>query len=149
MQTTLHQNPRTAQIDGLLNFVEDHVFRMQVTLGVSHRPVKCAEAAIFCAEIRVIDVAIDDVADDSVRMQLAPHGVGCHADAHQIVAAIQVDCFLARHHTQASSFRGFSNLEACSRNAASPAYSRDPNSNTMLRVKYSRASASEIPSFGC
>ena len=73
---------------------------MDVAFRVAHGPVEGAEAAILGAEIGVVDVAVDDVADHAVRVQLAADRVGRHADADEIVAVIQVDGFLARHHTE-------------------------------------------------
>ena len=121
MQSALHQNAGAAQVDGLLNLVEDHFLRMHVAFRMAHGPVEGAEAAIFRAEIRVVDVAIDDVADDAVRMQLAAHRVGRHADADQVVAVEIVDRFLPGHHTV--TFRGSEWIRAAreySRNSAMP-----------------------------
>src|SRR5690349_14512077 len=136
MQAALHQNSRAAQIDGLLNLLEDHVFRVDVALGVPHRPVEGAEAAILGAEIRVVDVAIDDVADDPVGMVLAAHRVGRHPDADQIVAAEEVDRLLSCHHTDTFlTSAGLRSSDAYARNRSRPAYSRSPNSKMMLRVR--------------
>ncbi len=88
MQAALHQDAGAAQIDGLLNLVEDHVLGMHVAFLVAHGPVEGAEAAILGAEIGVVDVAVDDVADHAVRVQLAADRVGRHADADQIVAIV-------------------------------------------------------------
>ena len=102
VQAALHQDAGAAQVDGLLDFLEDDFLRMHVAFGVAHGPVKRAKAAIFGAEIGVVDVAVDDVADHAFRMQLAADWVGGHADADQIVAAKQVDRFSACHHTEHS-----------------------------------------------
>src|SRR5260370_40556718 len=136
MQPALHQNPCAPQVDGLLNFVEDHFLGMNVTLGVTHGPVESAEAAKLSAEIRVIDIAVDDVAHDAVWMQLAPPRVSRHADANQIVTAKEVDCLLASHHTETFPFAvRWSSSEAYSRKASRPAYSRSPSSYTMLCLR--------------
>src|ERR1700687_5325479 len=129
MQPALHQNSGAAQVDGLLNFVEDHVLGMDVTLGVTHRPVESAEAAKLSTEVRVIDIAVDDVAYDAVRMQLAAHRVGGHSYPNQIVTAKEVDCLLASHHNETFpvAFR-WPSSEAYCRKAAKPAYSRSPSS---------------------
>ena len=71
MQTALHQDAGAAQVDGLLDLLEDHFLRKNVAFGVAHRAVERAEAAILGAEVRVVDIAVDDVADDAFRMQLA------------------------------------------------------------------------------
>src|SRR5580693_1920339 len=142
MQPALHQNAGAAQVDGLLNLVEDHFLRMDVAFGMPHGPVERTETAILGAEIGVVDVAIDDIADDTVRMQLLPHRIGRHSDSNQIIAAIKIDRFLARHHAVTLS-------EAYVRNFVNPGFTRSPSSKTIFRVRYSRAKASEIPSFEC
>jgi hypothetical protein len=83
-----------------VNFVEDDLFGKDVAFGVAHGPVKGAEAAIFGAEIGVVDVAIDDVADHAFRVQLAAHLIGGHAEAHQVVAVEEIDRFGASHHAE-------------------------------------------------
>src|ERR1700678_1713733 len=133
MQSALHQNAGAAQVDGLLNLVEDHFLGMDVAFRMAHWPVERAEAAILGAEIRVIDVAIDDVAHHAVRVQPAANRIGRHPDADEIVAVIQVRCFLARHHAETflpSTL--LSNSAAYRKYKSSPAYSRSPSSNTML-----------------
>ena len=67
MQAALHQNAGAAQVHGLLDLLENGFVREDVAFVVAHGPVEGAEAAIFGAEIRVVDVAIDDVADDAFR----------------------------------------------------------------------------------
>ena len=98
MQAALHQDAGAAQVDGFLNLVEDDFLGQDVAFGVAHGTVEGAEAAILGAEIGVVDVAVDDVADHVFRMQLAADGVGGHADADQVVALEQVDGFGAGHH---------------------------------------------------
>src|SRR5260370_27120792 len=136
MQPALHQNPCAPQVDGLLNFVEDHFLWMNITLGVTHGPVEGAEAAKLSAEIRVIDIAVDNVAHDAVGVQLAPHRVGGHPDADQIVAAKEVDCLLASHYTETFPLAvRWSSSKAYFRKASRPAYSRSPSSYTMLCLR--------------
>ena len=50
-----------------------------------------AEGAVLGADVGVVDIAVDDVADDSVGMEAAADGVGFHADADQIIRAEQVE----------------------------------------------------------
>ncbi len=66
---------------------------MHVAFGVAHGPVEGAEAAEFGAEIGVVDVAVDDVADHAFGMELAAYLVGGHSDPDKIVAAEQIDRF--------------------------------------------------------
>src|SRR5260370_347669 len=91
VQTALHQDSRAAQIKRLLNLLEDHFAGVQVTFGVPHWTIKRAKAAIFGAEIGVINIAIDNVTDPAFRMQLAAHGVGLHADGNQVVTVVKFD----------------------------------------------------------
>ena len=68
MQAALHQHAGAAEFDGLANLVVDGVELEDVTLfgcGPLQRPVESAEGAILGAEIRVIDVAVDDVGGDA------------------------------------------------------------------------------------
>src|SRR5262249_28527540 len=112
MQAALHQNACASEVEGLLNFVEDHFLGVHITLGMAHGPVKGAKAAIFGAEIGVIDVAVDDVAGDSFRMQLTARLVGSHADSDEVVAPEQVDRFRPGHHTEAPETAADSNRAA-------------------------------------
>src|ERR1700722_6410165 len=133
VQAALHQNTGTAQIDGFLNLVEDHILRMHVAFLVAHGTVEGAETAILSAKIGVVDISVYDVAHHAVRMQLAAHRVSGHPNADQIVAVINIDCFLARHHTETffSSTR-LRSSEAYCKNISRPAYSRSPSWKTML-----------------
>src|SRR5579872_2330437 len=105
VQAALHQYARPAQVERFLNFTEDGFVRENVALGVAHWPIEGAEAAIFGAEIGVVDVAVDDVADHAFGMDPAPDRVRFHADADQVVGAEQVDRFTARYHTATNSSR--------------------------------------------
>ena len=69
MQAALHQHAGAAQVERLLNLVEDRFLRQDVAFGVPHRAVERAEAAILGAEVGVVDVAVDDVGDHAFRVQ--------------------------------------------------------------------------------
>src|SRR5258708_29490923 len=75
MQAALHQDAGAAEVERLLDLREDYFVGMKVPFGAAHGPIERAEAAILGAEIRLVDVAVDDVADDALRTQLPPHGV--------------------------------------------------------------------------
>ena len=97
MQSALHQHAGAAEFDRLANLfvdgieVEDVAFFRCRSL---QRTVKRAEGAIFGAEVRVIDVAVDDVGDHALGMQLAPHGVRFHPDADQVVGPKNLESLL-------------------------------------------------------
>src|SRR5436190_13598122 len=99
MQAALHQDAGSTQVDGLLDLVEDRFLRQDIALGMPHRAVESAEAAIFRTEIRVVDVAVDNVADYAFGMQLAAHRVGRHTDTDQVIALEHLNRFSAGHHT--------------------------------------------------
>src|SRR5262245_12913130 len=105
METALHQDARSSQVQCLLDFVEDSRVRKNVTLRMAHRPVERAEAAILRAEIRVVDIAIDDITDHAFGMEFAAYSVGRHADSDQIIGGEQVRGFLAGNHTATNSSR--------------------------------------------
>ncbi len=78
MQTALHQHAGPAHLYGFANLVVNGVEIENVTLRRKlslQRTIERAEAAILRAEIRVIDVAIDDVGDNAFRMELAANSI--------------------------------------------------------------------------
>src|SRR5437870_2611801 len=94
MQAALHQHARAAEFDRLANLVVDCFQIEDVSLfgfGAFQWTIERTESAVFGAEVRVINVAIDDVGDHALGMQLAAQGVGFHTDADQIIGAKQID----------------------------------------------------------
>src|SRR5207245_937817 len=92
MQAALHQHACAAKFDGFANLVVDRFEIEDVPLfsfGSLQWTIKRAERAVFGAEVRVINVAIDDVGDHALGTQFAPDGVGAHADAAPVVGANQ------------------------------------------------------------
>ena len=98
MQSALHQHAGAAQIERLLNLFEDRFLGKDVAFVMPHRPIEGAEAAIFRAEVRVVDVAIDDVGDDALGMPLAADGVGLHTDPYKIRGIEEIERFFAGNH---------------------------------------------------
>src|SRR5580693_8341296 len=76
VQAALEEDARAAEVDGLLDLVEDDFARENVAFLAAHGTVEGAEAAVFGAEVGVVDVAIDDVRDNSVGVVFAADGVG-------------------------------------------------------------------------
>ena len=88
MQPTLHQHTGAAEFHGLANLFVDGIEIENVTFFCGRafqRTIEGAEGAVFGAEIRVINVAVDDVGDGAFGMKLAAHRVGFHADTDQVV----------------------------------------------------------------
>ena len=74
MQAALHQHARASEFDGLADLFVDGVEVEDVTFfcgGAFQRAVEGAESAVLGAEVRVINVAVDDVGDRALGMQLA------------------------------------------------------------------------------
>src|SRR5665213_111234 len=142
MQTALHQQAGAAQRNGLGDLTEDNFLRMDVTFVVAQRTVEGAEAAKFRADVRVINVAIDDVGGYAIRMQLATRGVRRHADAYQVVALEEVDRLRARHHAglppcvdTVTGTCSLSSAVARFKYSASPSACFGPNSNLMYSCR--------------
>ena len=64
MQAALHQHAGAAESDRLVDPFADLVDRMHVRVGLARPAIKRAERADDVADVRVIDVAVDDVGDD-------------------------------------------------------------------------------------
>src|SRR5262250_2380770 len=93
MQAALHQHASATQFNGLTDFVVDSLETENVSLfglGSLQRTIKRAKRAVLGAEIRVIDVAVDDVGGNTLRVQSASHCVGFHANADEIVGTVEV-----------------------------------------------------------
>ena len=62
----LHEDRRPAQRQRLLDLLEDHRPRQHVALaGVARSPVEGAERAVGVADVRVVQVSVDDERDDA------------------------------------------------------------------------------------
>src|SRR5947208_4778841 len=97
MQATLHQHACAAEFDRLANLVVDCFQIEDVPLfgfGSFQWTIKRAECAVLGAEVRVINIAIDNVSNHALGMQFAPDGVGLHADADEVIGAKQVESLL-------------------------------------------------------
>src|SRR5205085_3363879 len=98
MQAALHQHACAAEFHGLPNLLVDRIEIENVSFGSElalQWPIEGAEGAILRAEIRVINVAVDDVRNHTFRMQLAPHGIGFHPDANEIIGAEHIESLLS------------------------------------------------------
>src|SRR5437588_6568730 len=97
MQAALHQHACAAEFHRLANLVVDRFQIQDVSLfsfGSLQWTIKRAECAVLGAEVRVINIAIDNVSNHALGMQFAPDGVGLHADADEVIGAKQVESLL-------------------------------------------------------
>ena len=60
----LHQNLNSARRGKLVEFLVNLLERKHIMIFVAFRPIKRAEFAVNVADIRVVDIAIDDVSHD-------------------------------------------------------------------------------------
>src|SRR5215831_3237803 len=66
MVSALHQDLGATKRNGLFNFFVHFVEGDDVSIIILFRAVKSAELAVNIADVRVVDVSIDDVSDDIV-----------------------------------------------------------------------------------
>src|SRR5438874_532432 len=61
MVSALHQYPGAAECEGLLDLLEDDRLRQEIALPAVARPaIEGAEVAVGDADVRVVDVPVDD-----------------------------------------------------------------------------------------
>ena len=68
VMTALHENLRAAERDGLLDLAVQLAERDHVAVGVLLGAVERAELAVDVADVRVVDIAIDDVSDHVITL---------------------------------------------------------------------------------
>src|SRR3954467_15133581 len=72
----LQQQLHAAERDRLVDLAEDLLEPEDVAFAGSNGPVERAEVAARDADVRVVDVAVDDVSDDAVRVLAGADAVG-------------------------------------------------------------------------
>ena len=87
----LQQQLHAAERDRLVDLAEDLLEAEHVALARSDRPVERAEVAARHADVRVVDVAVDDVGDDAVGMLARADAVGELAEQRQRRVVIQLE----------------------------------------------------------
>jgi hypothetical protein len=76
MQPTLHQHSRATKSNRLINLGADFVDGAHISIGGTGAAIKRAESTNDVTDVRVIDVAIDDVGDDVLGMPALTDFVG-------------------------------------------------------------------------
>ena len=87
----LHQQLHAADRDRFIDLAEQLVEAEDVAFRRSDGPIERAEVAPGHADVRVVDVAIDDVGDDPVRMFPRAQAVGKLSEQRCRRAAIQLE----------------------------------------------------------
>jgi hypothetical protein len=85
VQAALHQDARAAERDSLVNLLANLFDGADVGVWFAGATVEGAESADDVADVRVIDVAINDVGDDARRVSSLANLVGGDADARDVV----------------------------------------------------------------
>src|SRR5262245_36669503 len=80
MMAPLHQDAGPPKRQGLLDLGVERLLRVEIPLGVPRVAVEGAEGAANHADVRVVDVAIDDVRDDRLGVKAPAHAIGRHAE---------------------------------------------------------------------
>ena len=81
----LHQQAGAAERERLLDLLEDHRLRQQVALAaIARGPVEGAEVAVGDADVRVVQVAVDDERDPARIGAAGPQLVGGAADRDEV-----------------------------------------------------------------
>src|SRR3954453_17110300 len=87
----LEQQLPTAQRDRLVDLPEDLLEPEHVAFRRTHRTIKGTEVTARHADVRVIDVAIDDVSDDLVGVLASAHGVSQFAKERRRRMQVQLE----------------------------------------------------------
>src|SRR5882672_321219 len=85
MQAALHQNAGAAECDRFIDLLADFLQCPDISVRRTWPAIESAEGANYIANIRVIDIAVDYVGDDVVRMSLLANFVGGRADPGNVV----------------------------------------------------------------
>src|SRR5437870_9121308 len=68
MNSSLHQDPCASERNGLFDLFMDHVVRQNIGFRIASDAVKVEKCTELLTYVCVIDIAIDDVTDDVIRM---------------------------------------------------------------------------------
>src|SRR6185369_7819000 len=97
MQTALHQHARAAERDRLVNLRADLLECADVSVGRAGSTIERAERTDDVADVRVVDIAIDDVGDDVVRMTARAYLVSGSAHPGDVVRFEELRAFRNAH----------------------------------------------------
>ncbi len=97
MEAALHHDRGPAQIERLLDLVVDLLAGEHICLGVSRLAVEGAEPAARYADVRVVDVAIDDVGGQGAGDEALAHFMGSRPHSEEVARAQQLQGFAVGH----------------------------------------------------
>src|SRR5205823_2109936 len=97
VQSALHQHARSAERDCLVNLLANLFKGLDVRVRLSGPSVEGAEGADDVADVRVVDVAVNDVRDDAFGVFATPNLVRRHAHTRDVVRLEKDGALLRRH----------------------------------------------------
>jgi hypothetical protein len=98
MMPALHEKGGTAEGECLLDLLEDHRLRQEIALApVARAPVERAEVAVGVANVRVVQVSVDDERDAPAVDLAVAKLVGSASDGYEVAAFEQRERVLVRN----------------------------------------------------
>src|SRR5688500_17406670 len=130
--TTLQQQLVSTERNRLVDLVENFLETEHVTVAMADLAVERAEVAARHADVRVIDVAVDDVGDDAFRMLARPDAVGERAEQVRWSMAIQLQRFGRIDTAAITDLAGYL-IDHCSKNSSDRRRGARPRSAAWFR----------------
>src|SRR5215510_12494452 len=75
MHAALHENSCPTQHQCFFNFPVDNVIRQDIGLWIALDSIERAEHAELFTHVRIVNIAIDDIANDVVRVKTLPDSI--------------------------------------------------------------------------
>jgi hypothetical protein len=85
MKTTLHQYAGSAKRDRFVDSFPNLIYRVDVSIFMPRPAIERAERADHVTDVCIVDVPVDDIGDDTLRMEALSHLVRSHSDAGNVV----------------------------------------------------------------
>ncbi len=87
----LYQDLHAAQGFRLVDLLADFLERERVALVMLGTTIEGAEPAVGDADVRIVDVPVDDERHNVVRVLFAPHPIGLGAELDQRRALVEIE----------------------------------------------------------
>src|SRR5688572_28390738 len=84
MNTALHENTGATQGQGLLYFLVYHVLGQNISFGIALHTIEGTEGTELLTDIRIVDIAVNNVTDHVVRMTPHAHPVRGRRQIQQV-----------------------------------------------------------------
>src|SRR6185437_9076806 len=87
----LHEDLHGTQLFRLVDFRADLLERERVAFAMLGPPIERAEAAVGDADVRVVDVPVDDVRDGVVRVLFLAHAIGFEPELQERRVRVEIE----------------------------------------------------------